>query len=154
MLYGLNALNHSICAITAYRLRTTVYQLLGGDTNTSTSNFLVGLEVVLGVLNACLPVLKPVHDKARGWIKSIGSGDTTSTSFYKEIPILIQVSQMWESRSKGRNGREELDSVFEMEAYGSNRSAIQTTCGPERLVEMRDTEIHVQKDVDVERASD
>lgn len=61
---------------------------------------------------------------------------------------------MWESRSKGRNGREELDSVFEMEAYGSNRSAIQTTCGPERLVEMRDTEIHVQKDVDVERASD
>ena len=152
MLYGLSALKHSICAITAYRLRITV-EVIRGDPNTSTNNFLVDLEVVLGVLNACLPVLKPTLHKARDWIKSISGGDKTSSTLFGRIPILIQLSQKWHSRSKGRDGREELDSIFEMEGYGTNQNAIQTTSGPERVVVMKDTEIHVQKEVDVERAS-
>ena len=153
MLHELNAPKHSICAITAYRLRMCVYELLGGDPNTSTNNFLIGLELVLGVLNACLPVLKPTINKARVWVKSISGSGNTSSSLFGKIPILTQVSRKWDSRSKRRNGTEELDSVFEMERYGSNRNAIQSTNGPDRLVEMKDTEIHVQKDVDVERAS-
>ena len=150
--FGLNALKHSICAITAYRLRITL-DIIRGDPNTSTNNFLVDLEVVLGVLNGCLPVLKPTLDKARDWIKSNSGSEKTSSSLFGKIPIWIQLSQKWDSRSKGRDGREELDSIFEMEGYGTNRNAIQTTCGPERVVGMKDTEIHVQKDVDVERAS-
>lgn len=153
MIGGMFGLGTFICAITAYRLRMVVYQVLGGDMNTSTNNFLIGLEVVLGVLNACLPVLKPTLNKVHVWIKSISGSDKTSTSFFGEIPILIQVSQLWESRSKRRQGREELDSIFEMEEYGSNRNAIQTTCGPERVVGEKDTGIYVQKDVHVETVS-
>lgn len=127
--------------------------MLGGDENTSTNNFLIGLEIVLGVLNACLPVLKPTLHKARDWIKSISRSDKTSSSIFSKIPIVIHVSQKWNSRSQRRSGREELDSIFEMERYGTNRNAIQTTYGPRRVLGMKDTEIHVQKDVDVERAS-
>ena len=144
---------YSICAITIYRLRMVVYELSGGDPNTSTNNFLIGLEVVLGVLNACLPVLKPSLNKTRVWIKSIGSSSKTNSSLFGKLRTLTQVSRKWDSRRERRNGTEELDSIFEMEGYGSNRNAIETISGADRLVEMKDTEIHVQKDVDVERAS-
>ena len=40
-----------------------------------------------------------------------------------------------------------------MEGYGTNQNAVQITDGPRRVVGMKDTEIHVQRDVDVERAS-
>ena len=131
-----------------------VDQISGGDENTSTNNFLIGLEIVLGVLNACLPVLKPTLHKARDWIKSFSRSDkTSSSSILSKIPVVIHVSQKWNSRSQRRGGREEIDSVFEMEGYGANQNAIRTTYGPGRVVGMKDTEIRVQKDVDVERGS-
>ena len=151
VLHWLNAPKHSICAITTYRLRVVIGEILGDDPNTSTNNFLIGLEIVLGVLNACLPVLRqPIH-KARDWIKSISGSGRTSPSIFGKIPVLIHVSQKWNSRSKRRSGREELDSIFEMEGYGTNQNAVETTDGPRRVVGMKDTEIHVQRDVDVER---
>ena len=153
MLHWLNAPKHSICAITTYRLRVVIGEILGDDPNTSTNNFLIGLEIVLGVLNACLPVLRPTIHKAGDWIKSISGSGMTSSSIFGKIPVLIHVSQKWNSRFKRRSGREELDSIFEMEGYGTNQNAIQTTDGPRRVVGMKDTEIHVQRDVDVERAS-
>ena len=153
MLHWLNAPKHSICAITTYRLRVVIGEILGDDPNTSTNNFLVGLEIVLGVLNACLPVLRPTIHKAGDWIKSISGSGMTSPSIFGKSPVLIHVSQKWNSRFKRRSGREELDSIFEMEGYGTNQNAIQTTDGPRRVVGMKDTEIHVQRDVDVERAS-
>ena len=153
MLHWLNTPKHSICAITTYRLRVTIGEILGDDPNTSTNNFLIGLEIVLGVLNACLPVLRPPIHKARDWIKSISGSGRTSPSISSKIPVLIHVSQKWNSRSKRRVGREELDSIFEMEGYGTNQNTVQTTDEPRRVVGMKDTEIHVQRDVDVERAS-
>lgn len=153
MIGGIFGLGLFICAITSYRLRVVIGEILGGDPNTSTNNFLIGLEIVLGVLNACLPVLRPTIHKAGDWIKSISGSGRTSPSIIGNSPVLIHVSQKWNSRFKRRSGREELDSIFEMEGYGTNQNAIQSTDGPRRVVGMKDTEIHVQRDVDVERAS-
>lgn len=59
---------------------------------------------------------------------------------------------MWQSRSGKRTGREELDLMVSMEDWRRNQTNIQSTSKAERLVGMKLSEIHVQRDVHVESA--
>ena len=121
-----------ICTITAYRLQraTTIppaSKLYVNDT-TIALGLLMCLEVILGVLNACLPVLKPVFDKTRGWK-------------FDNIPISTLVQQMWPSRSERRK----------MEDWRT-QNCIQFAPEPGKLARMKACEIHVRDDVHVESA--
>ena len=94
------------------------------------------LEVILGVLNACLPVLKPVFDKTRGL--KFNDVHTPSLKF-NTIPILILVGQMWQSRSERRTTED-----------WRIQNCIQPTPEPGNSARMKGCEIHVREDVYVE----
>ena len=85
-------------------------------------------EVILGVLNACLPVLKPVFDKIRA-LK------------FNSIPVSILVKQIWQSRSEKRKAEE-----------WRTRNCIQSLSEPGKFVRMKACEVHVREDVHVESA--
>lgn len=112
--------------------------------------FLMCLEAILGVLNACLPVLKPIFNKVRGSVKRFGS--EMKSLKYHSIPISVLVSQMWGSRTGKHTGRGYLDSMIPMEAW-RNQNVIRSTSKADRVVGMKVFEINVQKDVYVETAS-
>lgn len=115
--------------------------------------FLLCLEVILGVISACLPVLRPIFDKVRDWIKSSSpEGYPNPYSNYSSIPIWTQMRQMWQSRSGRRAGREEPDSILEMEDWARTRNCIESAPGSAQGVDPKGTEIHVQTDVRVESA--
>ena len=109
------------------------------------------LEAILGIISACLPVLKPVFDKLGDWFKTFSRmGNTSSSLNYGTIPIWIQVSRMWQSRSERRVGNEELDSIFEMDDWRRTQNCIEPAPGGVQNVGMNKTEIRVQRDVHVE----
>ncbi len=115
--------------------------------------FLMCLEAILGVTTACLPVLKPVFSKFRESTKKpSGRKYTGKYLMFGSIPIFMRVSQMWQSRSGKRTGREELDSMVSMEDWRRNQTNIQPTSKAESLIGMKLSEIHVQRDVHVESA--
>ena len=108
------------------------------------------LEVILGVLNACLPVLRPVFDKLGDWKKSFSRSDSSNTS--SKFRNISNGSQTWQSRSKKRAGSEELDSVTGIEDRRRRRDCDQARTGPKMGVRIQETEIHVQRDIRVESA--
>ncbi|MCJ1280285.1 hypothetical protein MMC21_008112 [Puttea exsequens] len=60
-----------ICALTLYRIYiTTTISTTNQSSVYPTIYLLTCLEALLGVINACLPVLKPVYDKAKRTISS------------------------------------------------------------------------------------
>lgn len=112
------------------------------------------LEAILGVLNACLPVLKPVFSKVQDSLKTISGRKGTSLSLKSgSIPICLRVSHMWQSRSGRRYGTEGLDSVISMEDLRRSESGTQPKSKAERLVGMKVFDIRVQRDFHVEIAS-
>lgn len=133
--------------------------------------FLMCLEVILGVLNACLPVLKPVFSKiresmvlnncvhvwkpvfskvGRSMKKFGGKRDINMSWKSRGISIFMRVSHLWQSFSGTRFGRESLDSIGSIEDPGRRISGGQSTSQAERVVGMRVFEIHVQRDIYVE----
>lgn len=108
---------------------------------------LMCLEVLLGVTTACLPVLKPIFNKVRDWVKSFSHRRKTSkSSIFGSILILRQVSQL------KRTGRADLDSMIEIEDWGTTQNCIQSTPRPVRDARLKETEIHIQREVRVESA--
>ena len=69
------------------------------------------------------------------------------------VPIFMRVSQMWESMSGNRAGREGLDSNISMEDLTRNKSGSQPTDKVDILVGMGATEIRVKRDMHVESVS-
>ena len=117
--------------------------------------FLMCLEAILGVTTACLPVLKPVFSKFRKSINKLsGRKDTDKSLMFGSIPIVMRVSQMWQSRSRKRTGREKLDSMASIEDCRRLQTKFKSTPKAERLVGMKLSEIHVQRNIHVESAFD
>ena len=109
------------------------------------------LEVIVGILSACLPVLQPVFERLGDLFKSFSRrGNTSSSLDYGTIPISIRVSRMWQSRSGRGVGREELDSIFEMDDGRRTKNCIESAPGVVQGVGMNETGIRVQTDVHVE----
>ena len=61
----------------------------------------------------------------------------------------MQVSQMWESRSKKHPRRGELDSRISMEGLRRSEGSIQSTSKAERVIGTKVFEIQVQRGIHV-----
>ncbi|CAD6594109.1 MAG: hypothetical protein ASARMPREDX12_008145 [Alectoria sarmentosa] len=154
-LSGMFGLGFTICAITAYRVQitATIGSLdSGGHIEINTVLFM--FEAILGVITACLPVLKPVFDKVRDSMKRYDDKKGIS-KFLKSgsISIFMRMSQIWKWKSGKRAERERLDSMISMEDLGRSESGIQSTPKVERVVGMKVFEINVQREVNVESTS-
>lgn len=97
-----------ICGFTLYRIWLTE-KLSGGDTETSNPliGILASLESLLGIINACLPLLRPVFSKMRRSAPNKETGDDENSEEKRNnnitsgsIPILLRVSHLW-SKSLG-----------------------------------------------------
>ncbi len=78
---------------------------------------------------------------------------TSKVSMSASIPRFMRVSQMWESMSGKRAGRESLDSQISMEDLRRSESGAQPTDKVEIVVGMKASGIRVQRDVHVESTS-
>lgn len=116
-------------------------------------------EPVVSAITACLPVLKPVFNKAHQSIKKIG-GRPAIRSFLESgsIPIVMHVSQMWNSVSAQRAERDGMDSIVAMEDWRRVQTEIGSTSQAERPEggNLPDNlpDIHVQKDIHIEITSE
>ena len=139
---------------------------------------LTTLEAHLGVVNACLPILKPIFDKLRGNAPpKSGSGSGVREILQSgTIPIFMRVSQMFSrkerdlSSSNGgtlaepsgwaeeeRKKMKEKERSGESDAEGGKEAGATTrkisapiTGKAERVMGIKTCEIHVRRDVDVE----
>lgn len=110
---------------------------------------LTSLEALLGVINACLPVLKPVFDRFRLVIPKRDNG-TIKSFMSGSIPIMLRLSHPWD-RSVGKSTLIDGDSPSPEPSEGA---WIKDTAAPtpkvERMIGMKVAEIYVRKDVDIE----
>ena len=115
--------------------------------------FLMCLEAILGVLNACLPVLKPIFNKVCDSMKRL-SGWKSERKYWKHwgAPKFVRVNQMWGSRIGKHTGRGDVDSTIPMQDW-RNQNVIQSTHKADRVLGTTTFGINVQKDVYVETAS-
>ena len=171
----------SICAITLYRIYdTSTITDANAQEAYAVIAMLTTLEALLGVINACLPILKPIFDKMRG----IAPGGADSGSGVREIlqsgtiPIFMAVSQMFSRKERGSasggetfadNSRwyeeeeERMKRKKEKERSGESDTEDGKEAGAttmkisppmtdkaERVMGIKTYEIHVRRDVDVE----
>ena len=114
----------------------------------TTPEFLKCLEAILGVLNPCLPVLKPDFDKVHNSLRRIGSKEGTNISWRsRSIPLFMRMSGMWGSRSERGFGMETLTS---MDEFQRNERGGLSAITSERTAKPKASEIHVRIDVNVE----
>ena len=122
-------------------------------------NVLAYFEPLLSVITACLPVSKPVFDKAHHSIKRIG-GTPAIRSFLESgsIPIFMRVSQMRNTVSAQADERNGTNSIIAMEEWGRVQTEIGSTSQTERPEgeNLPDNlpDIHVQKDIHIEITSE
>lgn len=158
MLSGMFSLGIIICAMTAFRLQVSVVYLSDNQQGMA-SDILAYFEPSIGTITACLPVLKPVFNKARHVIQRI-SGRLAMRRFLESgnIPIVMRVSQMWNSVSAQRAERDGEHSIVAMEDWRRVQTEIGSTTQGERPEggNLPDNlpNIHVQKDIRIEITSD
>ena len=130
------------------------------------------LEGLLGVVNACLPVLKPIFNKMRGTAPKSGPG-VNEILKSGTIPIFMRVSQMFTLASrKGKDSTSDGETLTENSGWyeerkskqrgkfdvegGTGASVVTREISPpmtekaEKLMGIKAQEIHVRRDVDVE----
>lgn len=92
---------------------------------------LTSLEALLGVINACLPVLKPVYNKMRGTAPKSGNDGSGVNEILKSgtIPIFMRVSQMFSLTSrKGKFLSSDEETLTESSAwYGEKKKNTDNT---------------------------
>lgn len=140
---------------------------------------LTSLEALLGVINACLPVLKPIYNRMRGTAPKSGTNGSGVNEILQSgsIPIFMRVSQMLSLTSrKGKYSSSDEESLTESSSsawYGEKKKFSNTAqCGvesrkeapcvttkeisppmtqkAERMRGIKAQEILVRRDVDVE----
>lgn len=132
---------------------------------------LTSLEALLGIISACLPVLKPIFNKMSGTIpkdSKISSVKEILTS--GTIPIFMRVSQMWTmTTGRGRSSSSDEETLTETSGwYGDKRNVNADVVGEkqasattreisapmtekaERVMGIKPKEIYVRREVDVE----
>ncbi|CAD6580868.1 MAG: hypothetical protein ASARMPRED_000351 [Alectoria sarmentosa] len=177
MLSGIFGMGTAICALTVYRIYDTT--TIAGTTAASNEQdtyaliaMLTSLEALLGVVNACLPVLKPIFNKMRGTAPKSGSGVTESPKS-GTIRIFMRVSQMLtltSRKSKPFSSDEEIltgmaqSSAWDAEkknersgAESGKEALVRTkeisspmTRKAERVMGIKASEIYVRREMDVE----
>ena len=150
-----------VCGFTIYRIYVT--EMESGDnknTRYPTIGIFATIEALLGIINACLPLLKPVFGKMRrhspgedksddGKCNEKENNNTTSGS----IPILLRVSHLW-SKSLGKytSSDEAPWPPKILVGISPKSTAARSLRDPkvDRIIGMKVPEIYVRKSVDVE----
>ncbi|KAF6236675.1 hypothetical protein HO173_004966 [Letharia columbiana] len=112
-LTGMFGMGILICAVTVYRIQVTA-------TNDNPSNpssqekyaliaLLTSLETLLGIISACLPILKPITKRLRVSLPKRGS-DTNKPSASGSIPIIMRISHIFTASSKKYSSGEHIPS--------------------------------------------
>ncbi|KAF6220993.1 hypothetical protein HO133_002674 [Letharia lupina] len=112
-LTGMFGMGILICAVTVYRIQVTA-------TNDNPSNpasqekyaliaLLTSLETLLGIISACLPILKPITKRLRVSLPKRGS-DTNKPSTSGSIPIIMRISHMFTASSQKYSSGEHIPS--------------------------------------------
>ena len=107
----------SICAVTIYRIYITAIDHPGIRSSQETHNMnalialLTSLETLLGIISACLPLLKPIANKFWNSLPTRQrNANRPSTS--GSIPIMMRISQMLTVSFRGRSsGGERISSL-------------------------------------------
>ena len=170
--------SYSICALTLYRIySTTTLSSSNSQSDYAVIALLTSLEALLGIINACLPVLKPIYNRMRGTAPKNGNNaDVNEILKSGTIPIFMRISQMFTLTSKKGNNfssdgetlaetsgwYEEMKKTGKDSEHGAQNGkepsvttrAISSpmTEKAERLMGFKRQEIHVRRDVDVESA--
>lgn len=180
MLSGMFGMGTAICALTLYRIyETTTIAASNAQEAYALIAMLTSLEALLGVINACLPVLKPIYNRMRGTAPKSGTNGSGVNEILKSgsIPIFMRVSQMLSLTSrKGKYSSSDEESLTESSSsawYGEKKKFSNTAqCGvesrkeapcvttketsppmtqkAERMRGIKAQEILVRRDVDVE----
>lgn len=132
---------------------------------------LTSLEALLGVISACLPVLKPIFNKMCGTAPKGGNGSAVSEILKSgTIPIFMRVSQMWTlATGKWKYSSSDEETLTETSGWygekkngkayidGEKQASVTTkeisppmTQKAERVMGIKPQEIHVRREVDVE----
>ena len=85
---------------------------------------LTSLEALLGVITACLPVLKPIYNKIRGTARKNGEGSGVNEILKSgSIPIFMRMSQMFSLTSrKGKFNSADEETLTESPRYYGEKS--------------------------------
>ena len=162
---------HRICALTIYRIcDTTTISAANAQAACAVIAMLTSLEALLGVINACLPVLKPIFNKMRGTAPAKSSNAVNEILKSGTIPIFMRVSQMWTSSSrKGKYSSNDEETLTENSIWNEERKygkastrggmdasvttkeiSVPKTPKSERILGIKVPEIYVRREVEVE----
>lgn len=141
---------HRICALTLYRVYVTSSIVAdNAKERYALIALLTSLEALLGVISACLPVMKPALVKIRGGLSK--SDDSSIKTFMTDrVPRLLRLRHTWDWSV----GKDTADSRQTPSPKPSEGSWMKEGAGlapkVERVIGMRVAEIYVRNDVDVE----
>ena len=144
-----------ICAVTVYRIQVTA--TIGNPSSPAAKEgfaliaLLTSLETLLGIITACLPLLKPIMQKLRGSLPKRESR-TKKPSTSGTILVVMRISRMFSSWSQKQSAGERIASPDSwcgtMEKDGMSHVSVT----PKTDQKTRNTvvEIPVRSDEDVE----
>ena len=103
-----------ICAVTIYRIQVTAtIQNPSGPSlkeDFALIALLTSLEMLLGIISACLPILKPITKRLWSSLPKRGS-DTDKPSTSGSIPVIMRISHMFTTSSKKHFSGERISSL-------------------------------------------
>ena len=151
-----------VCAITLYRIYVT-QQISKGDRDPAypVIGALASLEALLGIIDACLLLLKPVFRKMFCCAsKRRGDGGNDNKKRKENapsgsIPILPRISHAWSiSLGQFTAGGERMSSPRAHDDSSPTDAAESSLRGPRvnRTIETEVPEVYICQDVDVERS--
>lgn len=147
----------SICAVTAYRIQVSAS--IGDPRSPKTQEaysviaLLTSLETLLGIISACMPMMKPIVKKLYDVFPKRGA-DTPVTATSGSIPIMMRISQMFSTSSKKYSSskhRTSLDPSWD-EELSDEKHGRRAPPEPkaDRVLGIKAADIHVRRDVDIE----
>ena len=146
----------SICALTAYRVYvTSTTSIKTAKQAYSLFALLTSLETLMGVINACLPCLRPSLHRI-GQLLSSHSNNKFSSALSGSIPIILRLSRPLAayfekgSRVSEEGSRKTATVALEAEEGKWMKEGVGRVPKVERVIGMKVAEIHVRSDVDVE----
>lgn len=172
MLSCMFGMGTTICALTIWRIYdTSTISASNAQEAYALIALLTSLEALLGIICACLPVLKPIFNKMRGTAPKGGESSRVREILKSgTIPIFMRVSQMLTLTSrKGKYSSSDEETLTETFRWygekkdgksgaeaGKDASVTTKEISPpmpqkaERVMGINAQEIHVRRDVEVE----
>jgi len=143
--------------VTIYRVQVTAS--IGDQRSASTQKaysliaLLTSLETLLGIISACMPMLRPIAKKLYNVFQKRGT-DSAVTGTSGSIPIMMRISHMFNVSSKRNASSKYALSIDPSWCEDLRGEECEAGASPEpkadRILGIKAAEIHVRKDVEIE----